>query len=367
MTYAKSLILAFVSALLLMSPLTAVFAGGNSESYTVEYGDTLWGIADEHLGNPWCWSLIASIPENNLDYQGLLFVGDVITMPSIENCNAITNPLQTNYSVSESTVTYLPTQPWHEQNFLLHDYLERNYRDAVRLRSYFNYDNMFHNYSGDLYRERDGDTWYVVEDGVRGQAWDYVDHLIMNDETDSVFYRARDVRGEWYVVKNKVATKLSFEPKRIHLNPVADDVIAFTPDDTQTQMYSPTEAWTIPVSALPVAISPDGHILFRETKYVRVETLIDGGSKKDFCSSSVCSHDYSYWLDGEQVASSTNRMVPLFSESDAVVKLPFFYEGTQKAFKYFGVFARPWFDDNGDLVFMTVKDNLVTKQVIDIR
>lgn len=367
----KSLTLGMFATALLLTPATAVFADGNDQSYTVQNGDSLWEIAESQLGSPWCWPLIASIPENDLDYQGLLYAGDTITLPSVGACSAIVNPLSVETTkVGETVLAYLPTQPWHSKNLVIGDYIERTYRDVEPMQGYSKYDDMDVN-DPSLYRERDGNIWYVVLNGERGQAWDYVDHVLKNDATGSVFYRARDIRGEWYIVKNEVATKLSFEPKEVYLNPALDDVFAFAPSystaSTETHLWSPIEEWTIPAKAVPVAIDPTGHVLFRAEQTVDVRTMDDNGNVIDVCSSSVCSFEYTYWLNGKQVASATSQMVPMFSESDALVKKPFFYEGTEKAFKYYGVFGRPSFDAAGNLVFYVVTDTKVTKQVYDVK
>lgn len=369
----KSLTLGLLAAALLLTPATAVFADGNSQSYTVQTGDSLWKIAEKQLGSPWCWPLIASIPENDLDYQGLLYADDTITLPTVDACSAIVNPLSAEVpKISETVLAYLPMQPWHSQNLVIGDYIERAYRNVEPLQSYSKYDDIDVN-DPSLYRERDGNTWYVVLNGERGQAWDYVDHVLKNDATGSVFYRARDIRGEWHIVKNEVATKLSFEPKAVYLNPAFDDVFAFTPPYTttseynETHLWSPIEEWTIPVKAVPVAVDPTGHVLFRAEKTVDVHTMNADGTVIDVCSSSVCSFEYTYWFNGKQVASATSQMVPMFSESDALVKKPFFYEGTEKSFKYYGVFGRPSFDADGNLVFYVVMDSKVTKQVFDVR
>jgi len=369
----KSLMLGLLTTTLLLTPAMAVFADGNSQNYTVQKGDSLWEIAESQLGSPWCWTLIASIPENDLDYQGLLYAGDTITLPSVEDCNAIIHSLSVDApQVSETVLVYLPNQPWHEKNLVIGDYIERTYRDVAHMQSYSKYDDMDVN-DPSLYRERDGNIWYVVHDSERGQAWDYVDHVLKNDATGSVFYRARDIRGEWYIVKNEVVTKLSFEPKELYLNPSLDDVFAFTPpyssttEQNETHLWSPIEEWTIPVKAVPVAVDPIGHVLFRAEKTVAVHTLNADGTIIDVCSSSVCSFEYTYWLNGKQVASATSQMVPMFSDSDVPVKKPFFYESAEKAFKYYGVFGRPSFDDAGNLVFYVVTDTKVTKRVYEVK
>lgn len=369
----KSLTLGLLAAALSFLPATAAFADGNTQTYAVQRGDTLWDIAERQLGSPWCWPLIAAIPENDLDYQGTLFADDTIALPTAEACDGIVRPLRVEGSkVHETVLAYLPTQPWHARNLVIGDYLERAYRDDEPMVGYSKYDDMDAN-DPSLHRERDGDAWYVVSNGARGAAWDYVDHVLRNDATGSVFYRARDVRGEWYVVKNEVAVELSFEPKALYLVPALDDVFAFTPAysgadaSDETRLWSRVEEWTIPVKAVPVAVAPSGRVLFRAEQTVPVRTVDENGTAIDVCSSSVCSFEYTYWLGGVQVARATSQMVPLFSESATPVTKPFFYEGAEKAFKYYGVFGRPSFDDAGNLSFIVVADTKVTRQVYDVK
>ncbi len=50
-------------------------------TYTVQSGDTLWGIAKEYMGGEWGYHIIAR--ENGLTNPHLIFPGDVLTIPII--------------------------------------------------------------------------------------------------------------------------------------------------------------------------------------------------------------------------------------------------------------------------------------------
>lgn len=371
----KRLAIGFAAISLSLVSATAALADENAQSYAVRPGDTLWDIAESELGSPWCWTLIASIPENDLDYRGFLFAGDTIALPSVGDCDAIVRPLNVEAPlVDKSVLEILPSNLEYLKGYTLNNHIEREYVDASPLKSYSEYDNGKSKHPS-LYRERDGDTWYVVLNGTRGQAWDYVDHVLRNGATGSVFYRARDIRGEWHVVKNGVATKLSFEPKELYLNPAIDDVFAFSPavtsyqENPETHLYSPIEEWTIPVKAVPVAIDPDGRILFREQSKVLVQTVASDGTEKNVCNDSICSFDDTYWMNGRRIATASRRMVPLFSEKDSATKLPFWFdgEGMEQTYKYYGAFGRPSFNAAGNLVFTVVRDSLLTRETFDVK
>jgi len=185
----------------------------------------------------------------------------------------------------------------------------------------------------------------------------------------------RDVDDDWFIVKNESATRLDFEPKKVYLNPAIDDVFAFTPsyttttttpDASETRMYSPIEEWTIPGKAVPMAIDPTGHVLFRTEEPVDVPTKDAYGSTIAICNPRICSFNYSYWLNGKRIAVANSIMVPQFSSSAAPTKLPSWYEGAEKAFKYYGVFGQPDFDSNGNLVFFSVQDVKISKLTFDV-
>lgn len=366
----KSLVLALAIASISLANATVAHAEGTIDQYEIQSGDTLWDIADAKLGSPWCWTLIASIPRNDIDYRGLILVGDTIELPSVEDCGAIASPLKVEAPlVDKSVLEIFPSNLEYLKGYTLNNHIERKYVHAAPLKSHSEYDHKKSKHSS-LYRERDGDTWYVVLNGVRGQTWDYVDHVLKNDATGSIFYRARDIRGEWHVVKNEVATKLSFEPKELYLNQAIDDVFAFSPaftsyqENPETHLYSSIEEWTIPVKAVPVAIDPDGRVLFREESKVLVQTVASDGTAMNICRSSTCSFDDTYWMNGKRIATASRRMVPLFSEKDPAAKLPFWFdgEGTEQTYKFYGAFGRPWFDAAGNLVFYVVRDSLLTKE-----
>lgn len=364
----KLLAIVFLAASLLVGSALKARAGEDYQSYTVQKGDSLWKIAEARLGSPWCWPLIASHIENKIDYQGQIYAGKKISLPLKEECDAIMHPLVVEASqVSETVLAYMPSQPWHAQMLLLDDYIESVYQNEALLQGASPYDNMFNIYDPNLRRERDGNTWYVVRDGQRGRAWDYVDHVMKNDVSGSVFYRARDLHGDWYLIKNEEAIKLTFEPTALFLIPSIDEAFLFRVDESATRLYSSRGEWTMPVKAYPVAIDPAGRVLFREATRVNVRTADKDGNIFEVCSSSVCSRRETYWLDGKMVASTSRRMIPLFSSRKASVKLPFFYEGAQKTFKYYGVYGRPSFDSAGRLVFHVVNDSKLSKKTFDLR
>jgi len=362
----KIQVLGLFAALALCASLTGTTAAESAESYHVQLGDTLWDISEQELGSPWCWPLIASIPENNLDFQGYLYAGDTITLPTHEECEAIIHPVKASVpQVDESVLAYLPDQPWHDQYHLIDYYIKNNFTDVEPLHSYSKYDDMKIR-DQSLYRERAGDTWYVVSQGERGQAWDYVDHVLRNEATGSVFYRARDLRGEWYIVKNEQATKLSFEPQGVYLDTLGDEVFVYRADTEKTYIYSTLGEWTIPVKAQPVAIDAQSRVLFRSYTTIDVRTKNADGSLLEVCSSSICDLDRTYWLNGVQVAATSARMVPLFSEYSVEAKPAFYYEGDEQAFNYYGDFATPTFDDHGNLVLYIMNGPILSTQTFDV-
>jgi len=372
----KYIAVGLVAATLTLMSATAALADGNQRNYLVQSGDTLWDIAEAELGSPWCWPLIAGIPENNLDYQGLLLAGDTLVLPSVEDCDVIVNPLSVEFPmIDETVVAILPSGLGYLKGFTLGDYVERAYGDLPPFQSYSKYDDKKVNDRSFLYRERDGNTWYVVRNGVRGQAWDFVDHVLRNNATGSVFYRARDIRGEWYVVKNEIATKLSFEPKELYLNTANDEVFAFSPaytswsENPETHLWSTFEEWTIPVKAVPVAVDRAGHVLFRERSKIVIRTKASDGMDTDVCNSSICSFDDTYWMNGKRIATTSSRMIPMYSEKDPAAKLPFWFDrhGTEKTYKHYGAFGRPTFDAAGNLSFHVVRDSLLTKMTFDTK
>ncbi|NQV89680.1 MAG: hypothetical protein HQ488_05130 [Parcubacteria group bacterium] len=364
----KKELIGFLAVSLLLVPVAGVFASGEVREHLVQPGENLWQIAGDELGSPWCWTLIAAIPENDLDYQGYLYAGDSITLPPVESCTALANPLSVSGSqVDEEVLEHVLIHPWYATGSKAETYIEKTYRDAVNLVGYSKADDMYHRNDPDLYRERDGDTWYVNSRGERSQAWDYVDHVLKNDQTGSVFYRARDIQGRWYLVSNEESTLLSFEPNYVYLNTITDEAFVYRGDDDSTQFYSSTESWVVSQRLYVVAAASDGRILFQNKNNIALRTIDDNGEIVDMCDSAACSSEITYWLSGEKIATVSSTMVPLFSQSDAAVKLPFYFVGAQKAFKYYGAFGRPWFDADGNLVFTTIFDNRISKQTFDLK
>jgi hypothetical protein len=361
-------------------------------TYTVKAGDNLWNISKEKLGNPWCWVLIASEPENKVDYQGPLFIDKVLKLPKKQACLDIIDPVRLNIplkskqklsektSISNSTESSIAKLMQEVRDFHQDDTEKTSLKTMLNSAQNI-YDNMKDFDPNEPHRIRNEDLWYVVVDGEKSKAWDYVDKIRKNQSTGSIFYRARDIRGKWYIVKNDKAQKLSFEPSRLYLNESIDDFIALdyifpkyhpTPFKREvvglsTNIASSNKEWKIPGDARPISTDSKGNTLFKATTRYDVRTVDENGKIFEVCSSAVCSLDHTYWLNDSEIGVSTERMVPLFSKNKAAYPLPFFYEGEQKAMKYYGVFIEPSFNTHNQLVFYVLFNNTLTKQVYRLK
>lgn len=59
---------------------TATDLPTNTQTYTVQKGDTLWSIAQSQLGDPYLWTEIAKL--NKLEHPSLIHTGNTLTMPT---------------------------------------------------------------------------------------------------------------------------------------------------------------------------------------------------------------------------------------------------------------------------------------------
>lgn len=373
----KPLVLGFILLSIAFSFSNAAFADEDQNSkYTIKQGDNLWNIADSELGNARCWPLIASIPENDIDYQGYIYTGDNYILPSVSDCENITNPANINGEYSDRTIGFYPHKPWFSKGNLVETFVNRQIitnqeRKSQRRFSdgYHNYDNMFKIEDENFYRERVGDEWFVVVNGTkRSRSWDYVDRLNKNPETGTYVYRARDIYGDWYVVKNHITTKLNFEPMYLELNFDTDKYVAYGYSEDRSETYFATEYknWIIPAEVRIAAADNDGNLLLREWKSVKVRTVGSGGEIFETSSSHNHSVDYTYWVNDQKIADTIFRMVPQFSETSDPVKLPFFFSEQQSTVKYYGDTDSAAFDANGNVVIYLMDDTRLYKRTIQI-
>ncbi|MSR85669.1 hypothetical protein EXS71_04540 [Candidatus Uhrbacteria bacterium] len=237
---------------------------------------------------------------------------------------------------------------------------------------FVDYLNYTKNATGLIFRVRDGDQWSVAADGKAGRVWDYVDLIKVNHATGSIFYRARDLQGKWYIVKNEQATLMPFEPQNFFINPPLDEAFAvrYSPSPRigydpagSTEIFSSQGHWHFLNGVDARAIDRRGNILFVARQAVRVPVKTDQGKITDVCSSSICHHDYIYWINDRQIGTASFRMLPLFSKKPARVKRAFYYEGNEKAFYYSGVVIPPAFDAEDRLVLYVIQDTKLKKLI----
>ncbi|HUT22185.1 MAG TPA: hypothetical protein VMX18_02110 [Candidatus Bipolaricaulota bacterium] len=242
------------------------------------------------------------------------------------------------------------------------------YKNGTREEDWRHADLLYYTKGGNglVFRAREGDLWYVVTDGTRSQAWDYVDLISANPTTGSVFYRARNKAGEWFVVKNNEATKTPFEPRNIVFNPVLDEPMATETSrqgDRVDGLFGKNNYWKYDAPVRLIAIDSKGNMLFQSTESVSVITKDANGKQMEVCSSSTCNYNYVYWINNNRIGEAAFRMIPLFSEKPAVGQTAFYYEGNERVFKYYGEVIAPAFDNQDRLVIYVIDDYKLEKTV----
>lgn len=213
-----------------------------------------------------------------------------------------------------------------------------------------------------LYRARKGEQWTVAINGIPGSMWDYVDMLESNPATGSYVYRARDIQGVWYIVKNGIPVKQDLEPRGVLFNRKTDEPLLIKSGDKYNgilELESIKGTWKYQKPVIPKAISPTGEILFASHDSVRVLIRDESGKTQSICSSSVCSHDESYWLNNVELGKTVFRMTPLFSKEDGRL--------VRSGFKYYGVPMSMAFDDKGRLVLYTIQDAVMKRTVYQVK
>ncbi len=229
-----------------------------------------------------------------------------------------------------------------------------------------------------VYRARLGDQWYVVTDNKPSKPWDYIDQLMVNQKTGSVFYRARDTDGKWYMVKNGISHAVAFEPSKLYMNAGKDEVFALRYPETEneypyklkpgakTTIATFDKSWSFDGSVSPSAADSKGNVLFGQVNYSELSLLENDGKVYKVCSSSDCNYDFTLWLNDKKIGTSAFRMVPLYSSSTQRT-LPFFYEGSEKLFKYYGTPISPAFDAKDNLVFYSLDDAKLYRLVFSLK
>lgn len=362
--------------------------------------ETLQQFSERMYGNKKCWPVIASHPENQilfakddllnpaLELSDMDVVADTLAVPNRVNCDQILRlfdfpriPVVREESKTILTYGDRVYESWQhfwnsdsvpfpefmdsaegeaKSRAWEHRWNEVYDRDRNTIYGKVDYsyeweDSFYNAMDGSVvYRVRQGNQWFVVKSAGGktleiSRPWDYVDQLDVSTISSTYTYRARDIEGKWYLVKNDRVTAVSFEPEYIFFNEILDEPFAIN-DKSQSagRVFSVFGDWNFAARPVRVAsVDARGNMLFSAYTKVPLAIRSDAGINYNMGSSSQHRYEDQYWLNDTYVGASNFNVYPLYSQSGA------FSWATDDVF-FTGVPHAPSFDSNGNMIVYSV-------------